>query len=98
MTDTQLATPYVQSDHGPRAQPTYRALLVDDVQEERELLGAWLEQSTRFVLVGEASNGRRGVEMAKQLHPDLVTLDMSMPGGDGIAALRRILADSPDCR
>jgi PAS domain S-box-containing protein len=98
MTDTRLSAPPDHRDHGPRPQPTYRVLLVDDVQEERELLGAWLEQSTRFVVIGEASNGPRGVELAKRLHPNLVTLDMSMPGGDGIAALRRIRADCPDSK
>lgn len=60
------------------------------------MLGRWLEQSARFVVVGEASNGPQGVELANQLHPDLVTLDMSMPGGDGISALRHILVDCPD--
>jgi PAS domain S-box-containing protein len=74
-----------------------RVLLVDDVQEERELLGAWLEQTSRFVVVGEAADGPRGVALAAELRPDLVTLDMSMPGGDGIAALRQILAGAPDC-
>ncbi len=68
----------------------YRVLLVDDVREERELLAEWLEQTALFVVVGEASDGPHGVEMASQLQPDLVTLDMSMPGGDGIAATCRI--------
>lgn len=73
----------------------YRVVVVDDVPEERELLGAWLEQSARFVIVGEAGDGPTGVAMAAQLRPDLVTLDMSMPGGDGLTALRQILADDP---
>ena len=75
--------------------PPYRVLLVDDVQEERQLLGAWLEQTSRFVIVGEAGDGPRGVAMAGELRPDLVTLDMSMPGGNGFAALRQILTDVP---
>jgi PAS domain S-box-containing protein len=73
----------------------FRVVLVDDVREDRELLGEWLEESALFVVVGEASDGPRGVEMASQLQPDLVTLDMSMPGGDGIAALRNILLNCP---
>ncbi len=76
------------------AQP-YRVLLVDDVREERELLREWLEQTALFVVVGEARDGPGGVEMASQLQPDLVTLDVSMPGGDGIAALRHILLNCP---
>jgi PAS domain S-box-containing protein len=71
-------------------------LLVDDVQEERELLGTWLEETSRFVVVGEARDGPRGVILAGELLPDLVTLDMSMPGGDGYAALRKIQTASPN--
>ena len=73
-------------------------LLVDDIQEERELLGAWLERTAQFVVVGEACDGPTGVHLATQLHPDLVTLDMSMPGGDGMAALRQILLVQPDSK
>jgi PAS domain S-box-containing protein len=98
MTDTTLTVQHAQSDHDLRPGPTYRVLLVDDVRDERELLGTWLEKSGRFVVVGEASNGPRGVELAHQLLPDLVTLDMSMPGGDGIAALRHILVDCPSAK
>ncbi len=73
----------------------FRVVLVDDVREDRELLGEWLEETALFVVVGQACDGPRGVEMASQLQPDLVTLDMSMPGGDGIAALRHILVACP---
>jgi CheY-like chemotaxis protein len=73
----------------------YRVLLVEDFRPERELLGAWLEETSLFVVVGEAGDGPRGVALAGSLRPDLVTLDMSMPGGDGIKALRQILVVSP---
>jgi DNA-binding NarL/FixJ family response regulator len=72
-----------------------RVLLVDDSQPERELLKTWLEDSGRCVVVGEACDGPSGVTMADALQPDLVTLDMSMPGGDGITSLRQILVASP---
>jgi PAS domain S-box-containing protein len=90
-------SPLSGPDHpeAPRKAP-YRVLLVDDVQEERELLGTWLEETSRFVVVGEARDGPRGVVLAGELLPDLVTLDMSMPGGDGYAALRKIQSASPD--
>jgi PAS domain S-box-containing protein len=93
-----LALQHTHVDRDPDELPTYRVLLVDDAEDERELLKTWLEQSSRFVVVGEACDGPRGVELANKLKPDLVTLDMSMPGGDGVAALRFILADSPDSK
>jgi PAS domain S-box-containing protein len=78
--------------------PVYRVLIVDDVEEERELLRARLEDTRRFVVVGEAEDGPRGVAMTSELRPDLVTLDMSMPGGNGFAALKLILANCPESK
>ena len=65
--------------------PPYRVLIVDDYQDDRELLKEWLEETSHFVVIGEAPDGPRGVALAAQLRPDLVTLDMSMPGGFGEA-------------
>jgi len=76
----------------------YRVLVVDDARPDRELLRTWLEATSRFVVVGEAGDGPRGVALAAELRPDLVTLDMSMPEGDGIRALKQILAVSPDSK
>jgi PAS domain S-box-containing protein len=91
--------PLRQSDRGPMSEALpYRVLLIDDAQEDRELLAMWLERTSRFAVVGEAEDGPRGVAMAADLRPDLVTLDMSMPGGDGITALRQIRALCPDSK
>jgi PAS domain S-box-containing protein len=85
--------PRVASEH-----PVYRVLLVDDIQEERDLLGLCLEETSRFVVVGQAGDGPRGAALVAELRPDLVTLDMSMPGGDGITALREMRAASPESK
>ena len=78
----------------PASHP-WRVLLVDDARPERELLGVWLHETRRFVVAGEADDGARGVALAEDLQPDLVVLDMSMPGIDGIEALRQVQAVSP---
>jgi DNA-binding NarL/FixJ family response regulator len=77
------------------AVPQWQVLLIDDSEPERELLRAWLEESCRFTVVGEASDGPAGVALAAELRPELVVLDLSMPGGDGIKALAKILLVSP---
>jgi PAS domain S-box-containing protein len=76
-------------------EPPYRVLIVDDYQEDRELLKEWLEETSHFVVIGEAPDGPRGVALAAQLRPDLVTLDMSMPGGFG-EAVTQTRAACPD--
>lgn len=70
-------------------------LLVDDVDDMRGLLRLMLERTGRFEIVGDAANGHEAVEMAKELQPDLVVLDLNMPVMDGVEALPRILAASP---
>jgi diguanylate cyclase (GGDEF)-like protein/PAS domain S-box-containing protein len=75
--------------------PLYRVLLIDDARPERELLRTWLEDSARFLVAGEAESGRQGVALAAELCPDVVVLDMSMPGMSGMDTLRGVLAASP---
>ena len=72
----------------------FRVVLVDDVPELRRLLRHVLEWSERFEVVGEADNGRRAIEVAGELEPDLLLLDISMPIMDGMAALPKILEAS----
>jgi DNA-binding NarL/FixJ family response regulator len=92
---TVLCASRDSEDTNRKSQRIFRVLLVDDYQPERELLWRWLEETGHFAVVGEACDGPSGIAMARTLQPDLVTLDMSMPGGDGIAALRHILGASP---
>lgn len=79
-----------------RSMSRYRALLVDDMVPLRQLIRLTLERSGQFEVVGEAGNGRDGVEVAEALQPDLVLLDVSMPVMDGLEALPRIRSVAPD--
>ena len=67
-----------------------RVLLVDDHAVVRAGLKTLLKAAERVEIVGEASSGEEGVEMAGTLEPDIVVMDRAMPGMDGIEATRRI--------
>jgi DNA-binding NarL/FixJ family response regulator len=73
-----------------------RIMLVDDHPLTREALGALLAQHG-FEVVGEASDGAEALELAAELSPDLVLLDLSMPGVDGLTALPGLREAAPDC-
>ena len=73
-----------------------RILLVDDHPLTRDALAALLEQSG-FGVVGEASDGEEAIETARRLQPDIVLLDLSMPGLDGLSALPRLRDAAPAC-
>ncbi len=73
----------------------YRALLVDDMIPLRQMIRLTLERSGRFCVVGEAGNGRDGIDAAKDLQPDVVLLDVSMPVMDGLEALPQICEVAP---
>jgi DNA-binding NarL/FixJ family response regulator len=75
-----------------------RLLLVDDHAVVREGLRALLASDPRFEVVGEASEGEGAVSAALSLHPDVVVMDVSMPGLNGVQATRRLKAESPDTR
>ncbi|MDE0417543.1 MAG: response regulator transcription factor, partial [bacterium] len=69
-----------------------RALLVDDHMVVRAGLRALLEASGRAEVVGEAASGEEAVAKARSLEPDIVVMDLAMPGVDGVEATRRIAA------
>lgn len=66
-----------------------RILIVDDSMFMRNIIKHILV-SNGYVIVGEASNGEEAIELYKSLKPDLVTMDITMPNIDGIAALYSI--------
>jgi PAS domain S-box-containing protein len=90
----------------PRAYPTsggpegppLRVLLADDHEIVRQGLAALLSDEDAVEIVGEAANGREAVDLADQLHPDVVIMDMSMPVMGGDEATRRIKSQSPQTR
>jgi DNA-binding NarL/FixJ family response regulator len=76
------------------ASPT-RILIADDHVSFRSGLRALLGTAADLVVVGEASSGPEAVTMAGRLQPDVVLMDVTMPGGDGIEATRRIVETMP---
>ncbi len=72
-----------------------RVLLVDDAASVRALLRATLSQSDTFEIVGEAATGDEAVALAQRLRPDVVVLDLAMPGMDGLTALPEIARRAP---
>jgi two-component system nitrate/nitrite response regulator NarL len=77
---------------------TTRLLVVDDHLLMREGLVRMLNGSTGFEVVGEAGNGFDAVELAHKLRPDVVLMDMYLPGMDGIGATKLIVRDLPDVK
>jgi DNA-binding NarL/FixJ family response regulator len=75
---------------------TERILLVDDHPLTRSALAGLLTQHG-FDVVGEASDGEEAIERAEKLRPDLILLDLSMPGLDGLSALPRLREAAPEC-
>ncbi|MGH7504678.1 MAG: chemotaxis-specific protein-glutamate methyltransferase CheB [Longimicrobiales bacterium] len=70
-------------------------VLADDSPTARALLGAIFEEAGGFRIIGEAGDGAEAVELAEQLDPDLIVMDVHMPVLDGIEATREIMMRSP---
>jgi DNA-binding NarL/FixJ family response regulator len=75
-----------------------RILLVDDHPVVRMGLRGMLEAEADLTVVGDASSGPEGVELAVAARPDIVLMDLRMPGGDGVEATERIVARAPGVR
>ena len=69
--------------------------MVDDSPICRGVLKGILEASGDIVVAGEAADGYEAVRLAKQLHPDLVTMDLDMPGVDGLQTIEILMAEAP---
>src|SRR5260221_511511 len=72
-----------------------RILVVDDSAVFRLVLGRVISRTAGMELVGVAADGQEALEAARRLDPDVVTLDVEMPGLDGLETLRQILAERP---
>jgi NarL family two-component system response regulator LiaR len=81
----------------PRIGPI-RVLLVDDHAIVRDGIRSLLKTQPEIEVVGEADNGQAAVSMAESLEPDVVLMDLVMPGMDGIEAIRRIMDGRPESR
>jgi len=75
-----------------------RLLIVDDIPETRENLRKLLFFESDIEVVGAAISGEEGIEMAVELQPDIVLMDINMPGVDGITASERITQKVPFCQ
>jgi DNA-binding NarL/FixJ family response regulator len=75
-----------------------RVLIVDDHEMVRAGLAALLGRFDDLELVGSAPDGAAAITMARELLPDVVLMDLSMPGVDGVEATRAIVTDSPGIR
>jgi DNA-binding NarL/FixJ family response regulator len=73
-------------------------LVVDNHALIREGVASLLASQSDISVVGKAADGQQGVEMAQSLAPDLVLMDLTMPGVSGVEATRQILAFSPECK
>jgi DNA-binding NarL/FixJ family response regulator len=74
---------------------TFRVLVVDDYEPWRAVVAAILKNQSKLRIIGEARDGFEAVQIAQQLQPDLILLDIGLPALNGIEAARRIREVSP---
>jgi two-component system, NarL family, response regulator LiaR len=77
---------------------TIHVVIADSDPLARRVIRDALQDKTGFVIPGEASNGREAVELSVHYRPDVVLMEASLPGMDGLAATRRIRAEAPEVR
>ncbi|OGP20262.1 MAG: hypothetical protein A2038_08175 [Deltaproteobacteria bacterium GWA2_57_13] len=77
---------------------TVRIIMVDDNQRFRETLKQHLQQEPEVTVVGEACDGEEAVRLAQKLRPDLVLMDISMPGANGLVATKEIKDTRPEIK
>ena len=75
-----------------------RILIVEDNAVIRDLLRGIMRHEANLIVVGETTNGENAIDLAEKLRPDLICLDVLLPGLDGIAILRALRAVHPEMR
>jgi DNA-binding NarL/FixJ family response regulator len=73
-----------------------RVLIVDDQAPFRAAARDVVDLADGFEVVGEAETGEASVDSVRELKPDLVLMDVNLPGIDGLEATKRILSENPD--
>ena len=76
--------------------PPIRILIADDHLIIRQGLRLILETEPDFELVGEAADGAEAIRLCAELHPNVVLMDLRMPGMDGLTAIERLHAEQPE--
>ena len=75
-----------------------RVLIVDDQESVRDAVRLILDFEGGITVVGTASNGLAALRLSRELRPDVMVLDLHMPGMDGFAVIRELAATLPDVR
>ena len=76
----------------------FTILIADDHPVFRKGLRAMLSSMPTTELVGESTTGEEAIDLAEKLQPDVILMDLRMPGGGGLSAIRQIVQTSPHIR
>src|SRR5512147_2716228 len=86
------------SNLNPEVLPCKRMLVVDDHILFREGLISLFRSTSDFEVVGSAGSVYEAIDLARDLRPEIILMDFSMPDGTGVDATRAILAELPECK
>jgi two-component system chemotaxis response regulator CheB len=78
-----------------KRQTPIRIVVVDDSPTVRELLVALFQSISSMSVVGTAANGEDAIRIVRRIKPDVITMDIHMPGMGGLEAIRRIMRETP---
>src|ERR1700694_81275 len=90
-----IGSPRLPHEYRKRSEKMVRVVIADDHPVFRFGLRTLLKADPTMEVVGEATNGEEAIAQASQLSPDVILMDLNMPGMTGIEAIRRILAGQP---